>query len=781
MSDYINLDLRTMDMGINLVTAADLLVPGQQWLSLHNVEPLQEGLLTTRLGRAVEVDLGNETLRVHSVQRISTNTILLGASTSLYRNNISLLTGLSGHPLSIVPGKDNLIYVGDSNKMRIVTEGGSSFQWGISPPQVPASFVTAGAGDLDSSVQGAVVYDWRFTYFSSITKTESLPSPTTNGISAISQQVEVGCTASNDPQVDQIRVYRRGGTVPNVWLLAAIVDNQTQTYIDNAPDAFLALDEPLRFDDYVPFTSEDAGGNALYGVPLGQVWGPFPLGQIMFACGDPNQPGRVYWTNAGRTGSADVSNFEDVTGKQEPLQNGFNYGSLPFVWSRDNLYALDFGNAVDPSFTARKTLVGRGLAGKWAFCVGPQVFFLSNDGIYVTDCQKANPQSITEDSLRPIFKGQSVPNQALVYSTTITPSVDDEVLGPVDYEDEDSLRMCYSGQEVHFFYKDTGGTKHHLIFHTLRGKWRSAGIKGVDTLTATNDFGAESKRILFGASNGKVYTPDPSLTQDEGGIPIEVKAKTGLIDVARLGFAQFGNLIVDAFPQDQSGNQVNIEFTLFSSDLYPLGDSKIVYVGPANLSIRNVKAFNIPSTTGVSAYGDANTLRGFFGLDIEWIGRAILYRVVVQHRTENEIVGHWDSGETTHGLTGWQHVKDLYLTLRANGKYILTVVVDGVSFTYNLDLSSQGFSKRKIYVPLSPVKGKVFRYVLDVDTVTPSADFVILGGESEIRVKPWNSRLGYRVTNPFVGGETPGTTPGQAPGTGPDVVVGARGGAGGER
>jgi hypothetical protein len=135
-----------------------------------------------------------------------------------------------------------------------VSCNGLYLQWGYGP----SSF--AGVG-----------YDYRYTYFDVATFTESSPSPIQNFskqygyLSSLNkpfylrQAVQVTGQYSSDPQTTHLRMYRRGGTFGNNWLLIDQVPNITAggafQYKDVIADAVLATEQPLALDNDPPVTS----------------------------------------------------------------------------------------------------------------------------------------------------------------------------------------------------------------------------------------------------------------------------------------------------------------------------------------------------------------------------------------------------------------------------------------------------------------------------------------------------------------------------------------------
>lgn len=121
---------------------------------------------------------------------------------------------------------------------------------------------------------GGVGYDYRYTYYNAVTKTESNGSPiqafdtqfgTMASLSppiALRQAIQVVGNYSPDPQVNFIRIYRHGGTLSENWLLVDAIPNipaqgpfNTFAYQDTTPDADLQQANTLALDNDAPVTS----------------------------------------------------------------------------------------------------------------------------------------------------------------------------------------------------------------------------------------------------------------------------------------------------------------------------------------------------------------------------------------------------------------------------------------------------------------------------------------------------------------------------------------------
>lgn len=714
MGDYRNWPIRLTDAGLNIRDNPDRLQEGQ-YTRLQNVEAVQEGGFTSRKG-ITQVFIATGSQPIHTIRRLDTNTLFVAGQAKIYHNNIQYPVGdinTTGLPLSLVRFKSALSsntwgYIG-SIGVKVLGDG-TIFDWGITAPTTGAIATITGAGNLDSTVTAGIAYDWRYTYYSSTTGAESNGSPVQPGIALAAQAVTVSVLASADPQVNTIRLYRRGGAIPSSWRFVTSINNITTTIDDNFADSTIANAFPLLIDNNVPFTTTTASGLAQEGTALPFIWGPFN-GKYILGTGDSNNPGYVYWTNPGRPDSANVINNISVTAPTEPLMNGFIYGSIPYVWSRNNLYALDFGgpNAL-PTFRPRLMPVGMGLSSRWAFTAdGPMIFFLSQDGIYATDGVKAT--SLTEDSMRPIFKGQNAGG-----------------FFAIDRTQEAVIRMAFQGQELHFWYVDTNGKEQHLFYNILYKRWKQyvdniLNLRGNIGQMGYFDENQNTQKLYIGNVNSVNITNTGTI---DGTHPIICQVRTHSLDMQIPGtFKEYGNAIIDI---DPNGNSVVVT---------PYFDNETVIGTSTTITGIGRQKVSVP-------LGD--TFAHSVALDFAWtssIAGPTIYQAEFLWRDDEEAIKHWEAPPTSHGLLGWQHVRDAYFCLTSANDVTLTLNVDGVlNGTYTLPAT--GSVRKKIYVKFNATKGKLFQYILD-----SPGDFRFYGEDTEIRAKVWNSVMGYQNIKPF--------------------------------
>lgn len=723
MSDYSSTTFRAVQLGLQIRDAPDKVSEGS-WTRLTNVQSTQEALLTTREGLAL-IDSNDPFGRFHSIRRLSTLVRVWGVGPRLHRDSFGTyvnpstgleFTGFSGDPLGLVPfqGTDSRIpwmFVGDTATLRKAGAAANNefFQWGIDPPTsavIAAPFGFPGSGNLNSSVAGAIPYEWRYTYHSSTTGAESNPSPAMAfPLDVVNQLVVLTAVSSTDPQVDEIRYWRRGGTLTAAdYRLVGTSSNQVPVKLDDLADSAIVLAEILSFDKWRPFQTTDLTGTQV------QVNLPYIAsfaGKYILGCGDPNRPGYLYWTNAGDPDSASVSNNVQITSQAEALSGVFVYDGQPFTWTRDNLYAVMFGQDI-VTFRGQVTACGRGCAAPWAFTAdGPQIFFLSQDGIYSTDGQSP-AISLTEGTLRPIFNGLAVGE-----------------FTPVDYTQQDDLRMWYAGQKLHFVYRDTAGETQHLRWHSAYNRWDRAhyasGVGGAPT-AVYEDEGQNSSLVYLGFSNGFLYLIDSTQISD-GGITISSNIRTGSYDFgAPQALKEFGNLIIDA---DPAGGTITVT---------PYLNAEATALTPLLCTGTGRQKFTF-KLDDVYAYTLA--------LDYAWSSRGTIYQAEVLHRQDEERIVHWEFPATTFGLSGWMQLRDGYIALLSDAVVNVTLEVDGAVWG-PYPIASTGGERLKRYFQTDAIKGKVVR--ISLDSTLP---FQLYGEDCEFRLKPWNTNLGYALLNPM--------------------------------
>lgn len=653
-------------------------------------------------------------------------------------------------------------YVGDTNfnvKFGLTSSG--TFQvknMGITRPlsgTQPALTQSAG-GNLTA----LSIYFYRYTLYDKNTGVESLFNTTDNttGITLTggNQTVHIVIpTESIDTAVTHVRVYRKGGTLAT-WNR---VSNDSATYAytgttinfdDALSDLGIAASTILDDISDKPFSLTHPDGTVVSGSALPYLFGPY-LGYTL-AVGDPYNPGYVYWTNKFQSDMQNPANNIEVTSPQDPLINGFVFDGKPYIFSKEGLFALYAGISSTTAFTPSKTACGRGLWTAHAFCVGPQIFFLSKDGLYATS--GGLEQAITDNELRPIFD----PKQT---ATSING------IGVLDYTQTQYMFMVYYKNEVFFQYYGKDGNTNILIYDVRYRRWRhmlGAG-QGASIRCMYTDTQAVAN-IVFGGNDGYQYQ---ELGTTDGGVAIVSDIQTGLITLdAPLIHKEWGALVFDINP---AGATVTINvFTNRGATLIDTGGG---YTARTSAASRTRLFVNLFST-----FAEDITI------DVTWstsLAPPVLYGYEIFYRPDVPQMLNWNATGITHDILGWQIVRSGYITLVSDGTVTLTLtsVLDSSTQAFNYTIPSTGGNRCKIFIPFDPIKGKIFNYQLITNTATY---FRFYPAESEIHVKPWISSFGYNVVRPFgnIGNAPSGSSSGQGESgmTQPQMMGGNGGGSG---
>jgi hypothetical protein len=206
-------------------------------------------------------------------------------------------------------------------------------------------------------------------------------------------------------------------------------------------------------------------------VHLPCVWGPFGgglTGSFIFACGDPYNPGALYWTKGNHPESHPGRNSLFITSASEPLMNGDLYNGTSYVFSTKRQYAIfpNFGGTSD--FIAIEVPNSKGMYGRWAKAVTPWgIAIVSKNGIFL--CAGGPPISLTDEDLMPLFPQESSGNEPSAY-----PVIDGLVDFPVidmqpDMRQQDNMFLTYGDGFLYFTYLSLNST-----YRTWTGKFDEA-------------------------------------------------------------------------------------------------------------------------------------------------------------------------------------------------------------------------------------------------------------------------------------------------------------------
>lgn len=314
------------------------------------------------------------------------------AGTVLYRNQTSILTGLSSNLLTTLQPFRHLndtsewIFVADDSLMRKVDSSGTVRNWGIAAPSAAPTIAVGAAGSLTGT------YGARYSYarvVGSLVATESSLSPAPTGVSLTSQTLNVTVVASSDAQVTNIRLYRTaaGGSS---YLFDQQVANSGATLNSSQADSALG-----------------AAGETDNGVPNNMSWVTEFQGHL-FMTRDATNPHYLWYSKRFRE-EVPSSNFLEIGHPSDPLQGAFPLAGFLGVFSRLTKYRV-VGNSTS-GFTWLEALSSRGTPAVFAAVVTSRgVLFPARDGIFLTNFLQEDTE--LSQAIEPLFWGQTVHDYA---------------------------------------------------------------------------------------------------------------------------------------------------------------------------------------------------------------------------------------------------------------------------------------------------------------------------------------------------------------------------------
>lgn len=382
-------------------------------------------------------------LDAHSLTRFD-DTRIQGSGTALYRDGISVYTGLDGSRLRFVsmPAQtglnDHLFIIGGGAALKM-DEGGSVTTWGLTNPGSAPSLAETSAGT------GAIpngVYKYKVVFRNGATGSRSNAQVDDASVTIASGPSSVSLTnipVSGDSQVTEREIYRTTAGSSLYFLAFTISDNTTTSATDNTVDDDL-LSTQLQTDNDPPFSS------------CTEAW---IHESIMWMTGDsqPGAGGRAYYSPVGRPESN--LGFVEVSNTDDPCQVGFSFAESNWVMTQKNIYRI-VGDA-EP-FIPRKVYQCPGTIYPKTVVVTPKgVVYQAFDGIRIFD---GNSSSLLAfEAVGPLFRGQSLENIGAFIGIVATYSKDE------------------------YFISD--GTTTLAINLTL-GTWRNVGV-GCNSLYAEED------------------------------------------------------------------------------------------------------------------------------------------------------------------------------------------------------------------------------------------------------------------------------------------------------
>jgi hypothetical protein len=680
--EYLKQILRFGNKGVNLSIPPEL-VPADQYVRFDEIVTNRDGTIQAGAGGTLLFTITNlHSLRRYSRYRDGTTFYIGGFGTGLASivipgyGTAGIAGVFSGNPLTMLEAgtainSEPFLYIGDAARNVKVDGVQVATKMGLLRP-IPANgqpavvATSAGAGNLTGD------YDWRYTYYRSDTGAESNPSDVqTTLLTLAAESANVPVVASTDAQVTNIRIYRRGGTLPDDWRRVTETTNTTATYVDNNSDVDIASATVIALDNDVPVTSVDASGTTLIdasAVPLPYIWGP--VENTLFGTGDPNRSDTVYFSKRGFPESWPAENTVPVDSPSDKPVNGFVYDGKSYVFTRDNLYQMVPNLITGNSWTPIKTPCGHGIVGPFAFCVGTRIWFCSKDGVYETTGE--GEATRISDAIRPMFpyraqEGYPIP-QTTYYPVNFGFGIADLL----------TLRMTYHNNEVWLFYIDIYGNRQTWVYQIETQSWRYITIN--EFLFAYSDEANQSNLLQIDLA-GKVIQ---SAAGDRDGDNLQCVFMTGGHDQ---GFPRADKEYGDgAIWMDCAGNTVTVSayinsvFTVAAATATLTGSGLQKYILPlAGLYGRHI-AFQISWLQG-----DAGSGSLFYWVELAYLPHP---EEIKQRATDWDDLGH----------AADKLVKGMLITADTRGNPIeLQVLYDGSNVGATFTIGPDTAGKPRVY------------------------------------------------------------------------------------
>jgi hypothetical protein len=328
---------------------------------------LENGTIRPRRGREkiYETALAGGTIR--TLSRVNGVRYQV-AGVSLYRDATSIASTLdTGLVTSIQPYRPlndttTWAFIADISGMK-KDNGTTLTNWGITAPTAaPTTGVTTG------SLSG--IYNVEYTYLRKVDGTvvaESNPSPMGTPQTLATQSLTVSVTASTDPQVTHIRVYRTtsGGAI---FLSDQDVSNATTSLTSTQADNALGS---------VTYTDNDTPPKC------SMVSAPYM--DRLWLCGDPDFPHYLYYSKRFQPDAVPTDNYLELGTPDDPLQCFLPFGGIGAVFSKTHKWRVIGAGASTPTFIPHEMLGQRGCLGPYAAVTGEDgIYFAAKDGIFKT-------------------------------------------------------------------------------------------------------------------------------------------------------------------------------------------------------------------------------------------------------------------------------------------------------------------------------------------------------------------------------------------------------------
>lgn len=331
-----------------------------------------------------------------------------------------------------------------------------------------------------------------------------------------------------------------GDTFNQSWIRGVEIIINEQTYSLYAPPgSTTVLDTAQNIGVYsgVDFSIPEA---TIAGQPLAFAW-ESKGNDVIMACGDPYNPGFLYFTQPGNPDSASDAGYIEVTNPSEPLLGGGHYEGADYAFTTLGVYRIEPAKGGTNPFASYKLSLTYGLAGSWAFTVkAPYIFLVSTDGGIYAYNPAGQSERLTDD-LYSLFPHEGEPGQPLdiSYLEPVTASM----FYPPDFNLSAYLKLEFVNNQLFFDYVDTTSTYHTFCYDMKTKAWVPYYYNPQVTIRYQEE-GVENPLTLLGCDNGGLYYVSNNTGDDVSGIVCLVATPADDQEDSRM-LKQYGDVMLD--------------------------------------------------------------------------------------------------------------------------------------------------------------------------------------------------------------------------------------------